>query len=195
MNTHVAALLTAHPSPVAPAPLAPVGEGLFSFLDQTHRNIAVKLRALREVVEAIDLDGLTPEVQARAREVHDWFNSHALTHHRDEEKHIFPALLADASPQVREIAQRLTMDHGWLEQDWVEIAPSLAAAANGNQWFDLDVLRHAVDVFEQLYLDHIVLEESFAYPQARQRIPEAQLGLLDAQMARRRALREAARAR
>ena len=29
---------------------------------------------------------------------------------------------------------------------------------------DLDVLRHAVEVFSQLYVDHIVLEESVAYP-------------------------------
>ena len=52
-------------------------------------------------------------------------------------------------------------------------------------------LRHALDVFEALYLDHILLEESIAYPQARQRLAGLDTVGMGREMARRRVLRQA----
>ena len=72
---------------------------------------------------------------------------------------------------------------------WPE--PALEAAADGNSWFDPNVLRQAVEVFQQLYLDHIVLEESLAYPEARGRIDPALLESMGREMAKRRAVRDA----
>lgn len=43
-----------------------------------------------------------------------------------------------------------------------------AAASEGNQWFDPAELWYALDVFETLYTDHLLLEESIAYPHAKQ---------------------------
>ena len=99
--------------------------------------------------------------------------------------------ISSRSVAMRSVAERLMQDHCWLEEDWLQIAPSLSAAADGFQWFDLDVLRHAVEVFTQLYVDHIVLEESVAYPQARRNISEADAASMGVEMARRRAQREA----
>jgi hypothetical protein len=84
-----------------------------------------------------------------------------------KKKHVFPSLLASNQEDVLQATHRLIQDHGWLEADWFEIEPALEAAADGNSWFDPNVLRQAVEVFQQLYLDHIVLEESLAYPEAR----------------------------
>ena len=74
---------------------------------------------------------------------------------------------------------RLQQDHGWLEEDWLELEPMLQAVAQGYSWYDLDMLRQATTVFTELYLDHIDLEESLIYPEAkrlmRQR-PEAGSG-------------------
>ncbi|NTV88696.1 MAG: hypothetical protein HGA21_18395, partial [Burkholderiaceae bacterium] len=42
-----------------------------------------------------------------------------------------------------------------------------------------------------LYSDHIVLEESLAYPQARERLDPALLASMGVEMARRRAIRDA----
>ena len=53
------------------------------------------------------------------------------------------------------------------------------------------MLRQAVEVFQQLYLDHIVLEESLAYPEARGRIDPALLESMGREMAKRRAVRDA----
>jgi hemerythrin-like domain-containing protein len=46
-------------------------------------------------------------------------------------------------------------------------AQSLQAVAQGYSWYDIDSLRHAVAVFTTLYHDHIALEESLIYPEAK----------------------------
>jgi hypothetical protein len=96
-------------------------------------------------------------------------------------------LLSNQDPQVVDVAKHLTQDHGWLEQTWLEIDPSLEAAALGNQWFDTMELHHAVDVFLALYQDHMVLEETRAYPHARERLLEQHSAGMGREMARRRA--------
>lgn len=180
-------------APAAPTSVA--DEGLFNFLDQFHQAILVKLDEMLALVVALEADGLTPRIRAQARQLNDWFSAEARQHHLDEERHVFPALLTSADTEIQQATHRLIQDHGWLEADWLEIAPSLAAAAEGNHWFDPAVLRHAVEVFRQLYVDHIVLEESLAYPQARERMDPALLDAMGVEMARRRALRDVQGAR
>lgn len=171
--------MKANPSPPA---------NVFEFLDESHREIQRQLVQLRELIEEIETDGLSSAHKPIAQQVLHYFNREARQHHLDEETHIFPALLSSGVPDVVHAAKHLTQDHGWLEENWLQIEPALEAAANGNQWFDAAELRHALDVFEALYTDHIILEESLAYPEAKKR-----LGTLDTtgsgrEMARRRAL-------
>jgi hemerythrin-like domain-containing protein len=162
---------------------------IFDFLDSTHRTIGQQLQQLRALVDIIESDGLNATARAQARCVLDYFNGEARQHHLDEEKHIFPALLTSQNPDIVQATQRLIQDHGWLEENWLQIEPALEAATSGNLWFDPAELRHALEVFEALYLDHILLEESMAYPQAKQRLSGLNTADMGREMARRRALR------
>jgi hemerythrin-like domain-containing protein len=168
---------------------APVSIAIFEFLDSTHKDIQGQVGQLHRLVDAIESEGLNAANRALARLVLDYFNTEARQHHLDEEKHIFPALLASQDAELVQTTEHLIQDHGWLEENWIQIAPSLEAATNGNLWFDPVELRHALEVFEALYLDHILLEESIAYPEAKKRL--ASLNTLGAgrEMARRRVLR------
>lgn len=168
-------------------PVAPVPPGVFEFLDATHRRIAEHLQRLRLLVDRIATDGLDHASQEKAREVLEFFNAEARQHHLDEEKHIFPTLLESGDPDVVQAAERLTQDHGWLEENWLSMAPSIDAAADGSTWFDTTELSHALDVFEALYQDHMVLEESLAYPEARKRLAQLDTDGMGREMARRRA--------
>ena len=170
---------------------APVSIAVFDFLDKTHQEIQQHIRQLHQLVDAIESDGLNQTNREKARRVLNYFNGEARQHHLDEEKHIFPALLASQDADVVQATEHLVQDHGWLEENWLQIAPSLEAAANGNLWFDPVELRHALDVFEALYLDHILLEESIAYPQARQRLAGLDTVGMGREMTRRRVLRQA----
>ena len=97
--------------------------GVFEFLDATHRRVDQHLKRLRLLVDRIAADGLDHAAQKEAREVLDFFNSEARQHHLDEEKHIFPALLASGDDKVVHAARSLTQDHGWLEENWLYIEP------------------------------------------------------------------------
>jgi hemerythrin-like domain-containing protein len=166
---------------------APSNLALFDFLDKTHADIKAQLLTLRALVIAIETSGLDVHTREQARRVVHYFNTEARQHHLDEEKHIFPTLLTSQDADIVHATQRLTQDHGWLEENWIQIAPSLDAAANGNMWFDPQELHHALDVFEALYLDHMLLEESMIYPEARKRLVAYSDSAVGREMAQRRA--------
>jgi len=170
---------------------APLSIAVFEFLDTTHRDIQMQIHQLHALVDAIEADGLNAATRARARGVLDYFNTEAREHHLDEEKHIFPALLNSQNPEIVQATEHLIQDHGWLEENWIQIAPSLEAATNGNLWFDIAELRHALDVFEALYLDHILLEESIAYPAAKERLACLDTVGMGREMAKRRLAKSA----
>ena len=154
-----------HDELVPPDPAAP-GDG-FDVLDVCHRQTIFTLGKLAALVSALQCRGPDPEARALAAEIVDFFSTTAHDHHEDEERHVFPRLLAGGKPEHVQAVQRLQQDHGWLEEDWRELSPHLDAVAAGQSWYDLDLLREGVDVFIALSHEHIALEESLIYPEAR----------------------------
>ncbi len=65
--------------------------------------------------------------------------------------------------------RRLQQDHGWLEEDWRVLRPQLEAIAEGQSWYEPEMLRQGCEVFAALYLEHIALEESLIYPASKQK--------------------------
>ncbi len=138
-------------------------------LDQTHRRMIEVLAELRSLVGHLDADGVDAAARASAATIRDFLADNARAHHAEEERLVFPALLRDGDAELVQDVLRLQQDHGWLEEDWLELEPQLEAVANGYSWYDLDLLRQAVDVYASLYIDHIALEESRIYPAWRRR--------------------------
>lgn len=141
----------------------------FEVLDATHREVMVQLGLLGELIEHLDRHGVDDHARELARTIGAFFNGHARQHHADEETRVFPGLLASGDADLVQHVRRLQQDHGWLEEDWRELAPPLDAIASGYSWYDLDMLRHGLPVFTELYREHIALEESMIYPEAKRR--------------------------
>jgi len=99
-----------------------------------------------------------------------FFNGAARSHHEDEETTVFPSLLAAAPAELLAHVRRLQQDHNWLEEDWLELEPHLQAVAHGYGRDHVDFLRAALPEFTSLYHEHIALEESLIYPEARRRL-------------------------
>ena len=116
----------------------------------------------------------TKLVNSLAKAICAFFDHHARQHHADEETLIFPALVRKGDKTLIQHVLRLQQDHGWLEEDWLELEPQLQAVAQGYSWYDLATLRHALPVFTALYHEHIALEESLIYPEAKRRQQVAQ---------------------
>jgi hemerythrin-like domain-containing protein len=136
-------------------------------LDSTHRKVIVVLGELASLIERLDRNGVDDHARMLAQEICEFFSGSARQHHADEERIVFPGLLKSGDATLVQHVLRLQQDHGWLEEDWLELEPQLQAVAGGYSWYDLPMLQAALPIFEQLYRDHIALEESLIYPEAR----------------------------
>ena len=141
--------------------------GSFEALDACHRQVLEHLVRLRALVELLDRDGVTTQAQGEAAAVEAFFSATARAHHADEERQVFPTLLACGEPELVQAVRRLQQDHGFIEENWIELSPQLRALAGGYHWYDLDELRHGIQVFGDLLHEHIELEETVVYPMAK----------------------------
>ena len=146
----------------------------FEAMDACHQQMVVQLRRMSDVLTRLEDQGADGPTREMAGEILRFFHQTAREHHRDEEKHVFPALVATGRADLVELALRLQQDHGWIEEDWLELAPHFEAIAGGYNWYNLDVLKHAVPIFQALYLDHMALEDAHAYPESKTRLMQTE---------------------
>jgi hemerythrin-like domain-containing protein len=142
----------------------------FDALDSCHREVMKHLQVLDRLVHHLERRGVDDEARRLAKVVCEFFAETARSHHADEERSVFPALLAGSDPALVQHVHRLQQDHGWLEEDWGELSLQLSAVADGYSWYEMEALRGSVEVFTALYHDHIALEESLIYPEARRAV-------------------------
>jgi hemerythrin-like domain-containing protein len=158
----------------------------FVVLDACHRRMLGAVDALEQIAASVDRDGVTDAVRATAAAIADFLSNTVRRHHEDEDRHVFPALAAGGDPQIAQAVLRLEQDHGWLEEDWLELEPHVQAIASGYGTFDKETLCQGVPVFAALLRDHIALEEAVIYPQARARLGKMARREMGREMARRR---------
>jgi hemerythrin-like domain-containing protein len=148
----------------------------FESLDRTHRAAMEMLQAFDRLLEHLDDQGLDGLAQSSAQEIMSFVEGPGRTHHAEEEQHVFPGLLNSSDIDLVQHVRRLQQDHGWIEEDWRELAPQIEAIAKGYNWYDLPMLRAALPIFTALYQDHIALEESLIYPAAKRQLQALQDG-------------------
>ncbi|WP_290868519.1 hemerythrin domain-containing protein [Aquabacterium sp.] len=170
----------------APRTTSPRGIQPFDVLDACHQQMVTALHQLATLVEHLRERGVDGKAQEMARNIFNFFMTTARQHHEDEEKHIFPALLRSDDDNLIRQTLRLQQDHGWIEEDWLELAPQIESIAAGYNWFNLEQLELGIPVFTALYQDHMALEESLIYPEAKARIGAWDLQGAGREMAERR---------
>lgn len=157
-----------HPVPYMPLPLAAkrlsTACTVLRFLDRTHREIDQALSRLLALAENVQQHRTGPAIRQEAAHLLVTLDGHAREHHEDEERHIFPALLSSPDGQLAQTVWKLLQDHGWIEECWQHISPMLVALSRDNGNVDPALLLEGVQLFRQVYLDHMALEESVAYP-------------------------------
>jgi hemerythrin-like domain-containing protein len=140
----------------------------FASLDAAHRSALAMIDALDRLLTRLENQGLDTEARAAAQQVLDFFNGPGRHHHAEEEARVFPELLASGDAELIHHVRRLREDHGWIEEDWLMLAPQVEAIAQGYDWYELPMLRLALPVFADLHREHIALEETVVYPAARE---------------------------
>lgn len=111
---------------------------------------------------------LKPADRAReiAAEMLAFFRAAVYEHHAEEERELFPAVLASATPgderdYVQAICERLTREHRQVEKAWEHLEPGLRLVAKG-QHSTLDPL--TIDTLVSTYRAHALYEEQVFLP-------------------------------
>lgn len=130
---------------------------------QCHVGIVSHLRAMAELPALLD-----PAARARqiASETIKFFRDVVYQHHEEEERELFPAVLASARKgeehdQVKQIASALTAEHRQVESAWERLEPKLKAVAKGH---DSNLQADEVAALVDTYLAHARYEEQVFLP-------------------------------
>jgi len=144
----------------------------FKALDACHQQIQEHLAELASLLAQLEANDDSAQCRQKAKTIEAFFSSTSRAHHAEEEKAVFPNLLLSDNAELVQAVRLLQQDHGWIEQNWLELAPMLRAISLGEDWVDMAELRHAIEVFLSLCRDHIALEETLIYPEAKARFAQ-----------------------
>lgn len=93
----------------------------------------------------------------------------AARHHEDEERHVFPPLMAGPDPAVKALVLRPIQDHRQMELAWTDARSVLQAVVDHGEapWPGLTVWHQVkLNDFARLYRQHLDDEEKVACPAA-----------------------------
>jgi hemerythrin-like domain-containing protein len=148
-------------------------KGPFKALDACHQQIQIHLQDLQRMALHMETEGLNDADRKLAGEIERFFSSTSREHHEQEEKQVFPPLLAAGNEELKTAVRSLQQDHGFIEENWLELGPQLRAIAEGNDWLDTAEFQHNVALYLDLLNGHIALEESLIYPESKMQWAEA----------------------
>jgi hemerythrin-like domain-containing protein len=185
--------LTAITMPGHRAPAAGF-EAPFEMLGACHERVERMLGLLAKLRQHVLVRGWDESVASAARDVMRYFDQAAPLHHEDEERHVFPPLLAGDDAVMRQIVQDLQQDHRDMETAWAAARGVLAAVAQAPPagWTHFSPQEEAtLTGFARLYDRHLREEDGLVYPAAKAGLSARALQAMSADMMRRRGLEPA----
>lgn len=166
-------------------------EAPFEMLDACHERVERMLNLLARLQQRLLVHGWDDSVAQAAHDVMRYFDLAAPQHHEDEERHVFPPLLAGGDPVLVGMVNKLQADHREMERSWGAVRKVLASLTEPPPagWTRItpaqaEVLGH----FTGLYRHHLDDEDGLIYPAARKQLSDAALRTMSADMMRRRGL-------
>ncbi|MFP5465887.1 MAG: hemerythrin domain-containing protein, partial [Gammaproteobacteria bacterium] len=117
-------------SSLLPGP-APGYEQPFAMLEACHERVHRMLDLLERLRAYLPDHGADRSARDAARDVMRYFDQAAPNHHRDEELHVFPPLLAGGDADTAALVRRLQQDHVRMESAW-QSARAVLARIEGN---------------------------------------------------------------
>lgn len=163
-------------------------EAPFEMLDACHERVERMLGLLDKLREHVITHSADQQARDAARDVMRYFDQAGPHHHEDEERHVFPPLLAQRDPAVVAVVIRLKQDHQEMAVLWAQVRAALSAMVDaGDNWagFSAEDQRR-FDAYDALYRRHLVDETGVVYPAARSIIRREALQAMSADMMVRR---------
>src|SRR6266545_5021972 len=92
----------------------------FEMLTACHERVDRMLKLLQRLREHMASNGADADARKAAQDVMRYFDQAAPQHHRDEELHVFPPLMAEGDPETTALVSRLQQDHLQMESRWAK---------------------------------------------------------------------------
>ncbi len=150
-----------------------------------HASVGLQCATLRRLIPHLAAHGANEEARTAATNVMRYFDTSAKQHHADEEEVLFPALIESMAGSdavcLREMIDRLTLDHRALEAAWWRLRAVLERVAAGES---VPLASDDVEALVGLYERHIERKESELLPMAARLLSDDDLARVD------RAIRE-----
>lgn len=164
-------------------------EAPFEMLDACHERVHRMLALLAKLQQHARVHGWSQQIGQAAVDVMRYFDQAAPHHHEDEERHVFPPLLAGTDTALHTIVQRLQQDHRDMDAAWAQVRVVLAGVCQPPPagWTDFTPEQTAlINHFASLYQRHIDDEDGIVYPAAQAQLaPDALLAMSEDMMRRR----------
>jgi hemerythrin-like domain-containing protein len=164
-------------------------EAPFEMLDACHERVERMLGLIQRLQQHLQKTGCDDSARQAARDVMRYFDLAAPRHHEDEERHVFPPLMAGPDAAVKALVLRLIQDHRQMELAWTAARSVLQAIADHGDapWPGLTVWHQVkLNDFARLHRQHVDDEEKVAYPAARGLLGPAALAAMSEDMMLRR---------
>lgn len=171
-------------------PSLPGFEEPIEMLRACHDRIAHQCATLERLVAHLQTHGCDEPAREAAAAVLRYFTLAGLNHHADEERDLFPRLLATATGEDAQraaiLVASMVADHREMERLWGALEPVLATLARGA----IDRLDAVlVGAFCTIYRNHIVIEENDVIALAERVLPRAALAEVGQAMSIRRGVK------
>ena len=174
------------PLPGFHAPAAGFDEPL-AMLHACHDRVRRSLDLLGRLCERVMQGRVDAAVHDAAADVLRYFDRAAPQHHEDEERHVFPHVLAAPdAPAAHDAVRRLQQEHLQMQATWAQLRGPLAALAAGDASAFGAAQVDAAARFRALYEIHAQTEESLVFPLAERLLDEREWRAAGAEMAARR---------
>lgn len=159
----------------------------FEMLQACHERVRRSLDLLARLGERVAQGRIDAAVRDAARDVLRYFDLAAPHHHEDEERHVFPRLLAAAAPPgVHDAVRELMRQHEAMRAQWAVLRVALSRLAEGDDAAFDGAALDAAARFAALYQGHAETEESMIFPLAAEALSPEELRAMGAEMAQRR---------
>lgn len=162
----------------------------FEMLLACHERVQRMLALLLRLADHLAATGADEQARQAARDVMRYFDQAGPAHHEDEERHLFPLLLAQGDAAITAVVRQLQLDHEAMSAQWRALRADLLDVEAG-RWQRgplgrLATARPRWQAYADLYATHIAAEEGRAYPAARPLLPAPALRTMGQEMAQRR---------
>ncbi len=149
-------------------PRSPSLDEPLEMLEACHERIEAQLNTLERLLDYLPQHGADEQVRQAARNILRYFNLAGPNHHEDEERNLFPALIARASEEeaaaVKLLVRDLLADHARMAAALDVVKRQLTSIAEGVGTI-LD--EAAVRRLAELYRQHIAKENTTLLPLSR----------------------------